>query len=76
MLLVGVSNGVSGWYAVVYDSETGEPQYTGVGRYMSVQEANYEAIDIATAEELDLEPALYRFYRDLVPEPTQLRARQ
>ncbi len=54
--IVGVEQGLSGWYAVLYDNE-GVIQ-TGLGRYQTRDQAVAEALDWADAEGHRLEAGL------------------
>ena len=51
----GVSQGLRGYYAIVYDATTGEPIQTGIGSYDNEREAAVEAAEWAEAEHWSLE---------------------
>lgn len=56
--VVGVTHGMSGYFAVVYDKRTGEPEITGIGRYDTREEAVVEARHLSESEGIPLEDGL------------------
>lgn len=51
MIKIGITSGMRGYYAVMYDDIEG-PIHTGVGSYATPQEAEEEAREWAAAENL------------------------
>lgn len=57
-MMVAVTSGMSGHYAVMYDTRTGEVETTGIGRYRSPFQAAAEAVDMANSESALLEDSV------------------
>jgi hypothetical protein len=53
---IGVTSGMSGYFAVLYDAEG--PIQTGIGRYNTKEEAEEEARGWSIADNIPLEPNL------------------
>lgn len=50
---ITTSHGMSGYYALQVDSQTGEPIQTGIGRYVTEERARAEGREWAASERLE-----------------------
>ncbi len=73
---VGTTRGGRGWFAVLYNANTGEPESSGIGSYAIQLEAYEEAKQWAEADGYDIEPPptpASPFKRVPVPRPAQAK---
>ena len=64
---IGVTRGLRGWFAVMYDTRTMEPEATGFGSYATAVEAAQEAAGWAAAEEIPVEAGIDALLTGIVP---------